>query len=142
MLGFLEVCFVPSWRVHAFVDKTLFDKSYYKIHRRLDEPVKYLGRGHRVLFHDFPTAYLVAQECYPGDPNAVLAAYEHILLDEQCSAAPEYKKLLEKLAILSRKKRARRKRVQIETQMLDEDPILRDIRKLVEIRRLFRLFRS
>jgi hypothetical protein len=95
-----------------------------------------------VLFHDFPTAYLVAQECYPGDPNAVLAACEHIFLDEQCSADPEYKKLLEKLAILSRKKRARRKRVQIETQMLDGDPILRDIRKLVEIRRLFRLFRS
>jgi hypothetical protein len=94
------------------------------------------------LFHDFQTAYLFAEECYPGDPNAVFAACEHILLDEQCSADPEYKKLLEKLAILNRKKPARRKRVQTETQMLHGDPILRDVRKLAEIRRLVRLFRS
>jgi hypothetical protein len=141
MLDFLEVCFVPSLRVHAFVDRTLFGKSYYKIHRRLDEPVKYLGRGHRVLFHDFPTAYLVAQECYPGDPNAVLAAYEHILLDEVCSADPEYKKLLEKLAILSRKKK-KRKKVLDKTRPEAEVMFLRDMKKFGEIRRLYELFRS
>jgi hypothetical protein len=140
--GFLEVCFVPGWRVHAFVDRTLFGKSYYKIHRRLDEPFLYLGRVHRLLFHDFTTAYFVALDCYPGDPNAVLAAYEHILLDEQCSADPEYKKLLENLASLSRTKK-KRKRVQTKTQMLAPgDPFLCDMRKLVEIRRLWRLFRS
>jgi hypothetical protein len=72
---------MPSLRVHAFVDRTLFGKSYYKIHRRLDKPVKYLGHGHRVLFHDFPSACLIAEKCYPGDPNAVRVACEHILLD-------------------------------------------------------------
>jgi hypothetical protein len=94
-----------------------------------------------VLFHDFPTAYLVAQECYPGDPNAVLAAYEHILLDEVCSADPEYKKLLEKLAILSRKKK-KRKKVLDKTRPEAEVMFLRDMKKFGEIRRLYELFRS
>jgi len=132
---------VPSWRVHAFVDRTLFGKSYHKIHRRLDEPFKYLGRGHRVLFHDFPTAYLVALDCYPGDPNAVEAAYGHILLDEQCSADPGYKKLLEKLAMLSRKKK-KGKRVPESTLTEVEVLFLNDMKKLAEIRRLLELFRS
>jgi hypothetical protein len=132
--GFLEVCLAPGLRVHAFVDRTLFGKSYYKIHRRLDEPYKILGRGHRVLFHDFPTAYLVAQECYPGDPNAVLAAYEHILLDEECSADPEYKKHLEKLAILNRRKK-RRKKVPKKTQTKAELVFINDMKKIAMIRR-------
>lgn len=141
MLGFLEVGLVPGWRVHAFVDRTLFGKSYSKIHRRLDEPVKYLGRSHRVLFHDFPTAYLVARDCYPGDSNAVFAAYGHILLDEQCGADPGYKKLLEKFAILSRKKKKGEVVPEI-TPTEVEVLFLSDMKKLAEIRRLLELLRS
>jgi hypothetical protein len=100
---------------------------------------KFLGRGHRVLFHDFPSACLIAQKCYPGDPNAIYAACEHIFLDEQCSANPEFKKQLEELAIQSSKNRRRK---QTKTQMPVEDPTLRDLKKLVDIERLVKLLRS
>jgi hypothetical protein len=94
------------------------------------------------LFHDFPTAYLVAHECYPGDPNEKLAAAaEHILLDEQCSADPEYKKLLEKLAVLSRKKKKGQKVPKIALTHV-EQLFLSDMKKVAEIRRLRELLRS
>jgi hypothetical protein len=74
--------------IHVFVDRTLFGKAYWKIHREMDWPYGFLGRRHRVLFHDPLTASAIARSCYPGDENAVLAALVHIEIDDLCSANP------------------------------------------------------
>jgi hypothetical protein len=134
---------MPGWRVHRYLDVVFFGKSYSKIHRKMDDPCIFLGRRHRVLFHDPAAAVVIAQECYPGDPDAVEAAYLHILTDEFCTGDPYYKKDLEILALLNRpKKRTSRKRRKREPQ----DPIMRkfrsDARKLAEIQRLYNVFRS
>ena len=90
------------------------------------------------MFHDSVSAYAIAKSCYPDDPNAVWAAQCHILCDELCSSDPEYKRALENMELLSCKKR--RKGTKRAPRM--EDPILVDLRKLEEIKRLFRLFYS
>jgi hypothetical protein len=71
----------------------------------MDAPVAYLGKKHRVLFHDGVTASLIAKECYPNDPNAIAAANMHIFLDNLCSRDPVFKEYLEKMEILHRKKK-------------------------------------
>jgi len=131
---------VPGWRVHSFIDRMFFGRSYSKIHRKMDEPFKYFGKGHRVLFHDPVTACAIAESCYPGDPNAVLAALLHIQCDELCSADPGYRRCLENMEILSRKKKKRRKGKKIRKQVLIENSVVRDIKKLAELERLLRAF--
>jgi hypothetical protein len=79
---------VPGWRVHEYVDKTFFGRSYRKIHHRMDSAFVVLRRGHRVWFHDPLSAVVIGQECYPDDPNAVYAALAHIQFDELCSGDP------------------------------------------------------
>jgi hypothetical protein len=102
---------LPSLRVHEYFDRVLFKKSYRKIHRAMDGPVKFFGKRHRELFHDSAWAYAIASRLYPNDPHAVLAALAHIKLDATCSRDPQYRKNLEALARLSsRRKRKRRRR--------------------------------
>lgn len=86
---------MPGWRVHVYLDKKLFGKSYREIHRRMDSAVVVLGRNHRVLFHDIGWAVAIARECYPDDPNAVYAALAHIQFDQRCSNDPILKMALE-----------------------------------------------
>lgn len=95
---------MPGWRVYRFIDLLNFGRSYYKIHEEMDWPWKILGKDHRKYFHDPLSAPVIAEHCYPDDPNAVEAAYVHILLDQLCSENPEYKKSLEKLALLDKRK--------------------------------------
>lgn len=76
----------------------------------MDEPFKYLGRDHRVLFHDRAAAYTIARNLYPDDDDAVLAAWYHIVYDEICSQDPQYREFLEFMASLDKKKRTRRRR--------------------------------
>jgi hypothetical protein len=134
---------MPGWRVHRYVDIECFGKSYWKIHRKMDEPVVYLGRSHRVLFHDPWAAVAIARQCYPGDPRAVEAANLHILTDEFCTRDPNYKKLLEELEALNRSKRKGPKEKKPKKK---EDPSLKkfesDMKKLEELQRLFRAFYS
>lgn len=101
---------LPSHELHCYVDRQLFEKSYRRIHRKMDEPYLLLGRKHRVLFHDPVTACAIAQHCYPGDPNAELAALFHINLDEICSANPLLKHNLELLAKIDSRERTRARR--------------------------------
>jgi len=133
---------LPSWRIHSFIDKMLFGKSYWKIHRKMDEPFKYFGRGHRVLFHDPVTACAIAENYYPGDPNAVLSALFHIQCDELCSADPEYRKFLERMEILSHKKRKRRKGKRKTKRVLIEASVLSDLKKLEELKKLLHMLYS
>lgn len=128
---------MPGWRVHIYLDKTFFGKSYRKIHRRMDAAVVVLGRNHRVLFHDLVWAVAIARECYPNDPNAVCAAQAHIQFDQLCSRDPSLKKMLENLEMLDRKK-SRRTRKQVRKMDYTAAKVVRDMKKIEEIRRLRR----
>jgi hypothetical protein len=121
---------VPGHRTHAYVDRLFFGKAYFKLHRKMDEPVYWLGRKHRVLNHDVATAVCIARWCYPNDGNAEEAAYTHILLDEFCTANPAWKKLLEQLAYTDAKRRKqqrqkkKRRRGRQQASKLREDAIV------------------
>jgi hypothetical protein len=95
---------MPSHRVHRFMDKLYFGKEYPMVHRHMDEPYKYFKKNHRILFHNYASAYVIARHYYP-DSNAVWSGYMHIRTDELCSANPNYKKLLQDLEVLSRQKK-------------------------------------
>jgi hypothetical protein len=110
LLVFWEGKKVPGHRVHTYIDRQCFGKTYWKIHRKIDEPVLYLGKNHRALFHDYPTAWGIAEYCYPGDPNARNAAMLHIELDEMCTRNPEFKLYLEALATQDAQQRKQTKR--------------------------------
>ena len=134
---------LPGWDVHAYADRVNFGKCYYKLHRVMDWPYKILGKDHRMYFHDPVSASIIAQDCYPGDPNAVEAAYLHILLDQQCSQDPEYKKLLEKLALLDKRERrgTEKKKSQPPTNVDPYlDAFLKDLKKQVELRKWWRVY--
>jgi len=98
---------LPGHRVHRYVDRKLFGRSYWKIHVKMDAPWLLLGRTHRVLFHDHATAVAIAQEYYPNDPNAALSASHHIFIDQLCSNDPVFKAQLEFLADKDARERAR-----------------------------------
>jgi len=84
---------LPSRRVHNLVDKALLGRSYDSVHRAIDQPYKYLGKRHRILFHDPLTATLASG----GKPAP---ATLHILLDNICSKDRRLGELLELLARL------------------------------------------
>lgn len=132
---------MPGWKVHNFTDKILLGKSYPKVHRRIDKPYKYFGRDHRILFHDLPTAIGIAKDSYPDDPKAVGSAYFHLLYDEICSKDPEYKKNLENLVILSRKKRKPGK-TKTTRPFPELSTLIEDMRKAGEVRKLARAILS
>ena len=100
---------MPNLRVHTYIDRLFFGRSYWRIHRRIDAPFKSLGRCHRELFHDAFSAYSIALEEYPDDSNAIEAALTHIIVDELCSRDASFKKTLETLATQYYKKRKTRK---------------------------------
>jgi hypothetical protein len=128
--------------VHCYADRVWFEKSYYKIHRKIDEPVAYLGRAHRVLFHDLPSACAIARTCYPNDPKAEESACLHIYLDEVCSKDPEYKKLLEKLELLDRTERTENKKRTSKKKDSVLASFLEDMKKMAEIQRLVERLRA
>lgn len=129
---------MPNLLVHEFIDETFFGRSFKKLHRAIDKPVFYLGRRHRVLFHDPVSASLIAQKLYPNDKDAILAAHYHILFDEECSKDPEYKKNLENMAKLWKKRKKRKKKRAFEKK----DPFVEYLKKLVKLKRLFSYARA
>lgn len=72
----------------------------------MDRPYKYLGKHHRVLFHDPLLAYMIARKQYPKDSNAIAAAQCHIAVDNMCTQNPEFKKILTNLARLSKNEKS------------------------------------
>lgn len=101
---------LPSHRVHVYMDKVFFGKSYWRIHRAMDWPYLYVGRHHREYFHDAFSCSLIALEEYSGDPHAYSAALLHVQLDELCSWNPGYKRHLEMMAELEAEERKRKRR--------------------------------
>lgn len=89
---------MPSHKVHVFVDRQLFGRSFRKLHKALDKPYLVFGRKHRVFFHDYWSAIEVAKRVCPDDSTAIEAAAMHVYLDEQCSNDKRYHEQLRWLA--------------------------------------------
>jgi hypothetical protein len=122
----------------------LFGKSYWRLHRQIDMPVLFLGKKHRVLFHDFFTPVVIAQRLYPGDPMAEEAALVHVQIDSLCSSDPFFKRQLEFFAEQEAKERrsSRKKKAKSRKRMGPPDPLdefMAFLEKLEEIRRLSRI---
>jgi hypothetical protein len=111
---------LPGLSVHSYIDRLFFGKSYWRIHRRMDGPVATLGKNHRILYHDPPTACAIARSLYPSDPIAERAAVYHIIVDHLCSQNPSLKRSLERLA-KSRGKKKRRK-IEAHARKTRKDP--------------------
>ncbi len=124
---------MPSWRVHRYVDKLFLEKSYYKVHEKIDEPFKYLGKNHRILFHDLASCYIIARQCYPNDPNADWAAFFHVYFDNLCTEDPEYRRFLESMELLSRGKKKKPAKKTRKRKTPEKDPLARDIRRLKKL---------
>lgn len=132
---------MPGWRVHVYLDRTFFGKSYRKIHQNMDAAVMVLGRKHRILFHDPMWACAIAQQCYPNDQNAVAAANLHLLADSLCSSDPGLKRMFENLEMLDRKKRKKKgKQPPITDDTMAK--MLSDLKKIEELKRLHIYFYS
>lgn len=101
---------LPGIEAHCYVDRVFFGRSYRKIHREMDKPFKKLRQCHRILFHDPVTAGMIAQKCYPGDPQAWRAAQYHIMIDRICTSDPWFKDFLEAAMRMDRMARRKKKR--------------------------------
>jgi hypothetical protein len=101
---------LPGHRVHTFVDRELFGKSYWRVHRNIDMPYLFMGRKHRALFHDGFSSVLIARKLYPNDPRAAEAALVHVQIDRLCSSDPFFKKQLEFFADRDARERRKAKR--------------------------------
>jgi hypothetical protein len=136
---------VPGWRVHKFLDRMFFGKSYSKIHQNMDAAVIVLGRRHRILFHNELWAYAFAEEYYPNDFNAVYAGNLHLLVDQLCSNDPGFKKMLENMEMLERRKKNKKKGARAKkAQKIDPyfAKILNDLKKFEEAKKMLSFFQS
>jgi hypothetical protein len=84
--------FVPSRKVHERISKILVGSSCEHVHYLLDFPYKFLGKKHRILFHDPISAILIGYliEGYKG----VISALAHIATDYFSSEIKKYLKNL------------------------------------------------
>ncbi len=71
---------MPERYVHEKISRILLGKKYSEVHKIIDYPVKYLGRKHRILFHDILTASLIGFSIYGY--NGALAGILHLITDK------------------------------------------------------------
>jgi len=88
---------MPSHQVHCFLDRMIFGKSYWKLHKLIDKPYFFSGHGHRKYFHDI-SALAIARRYFPQDKDAEWSAWAHVQLDLMCSENPGLKKMLTLMA--------------------------------------------
>lgn len=82
---------------HNLLNRLVLGEDHDQVNAVMDRPSKYLGPGHRVLFHDRETALLFAIR----SPKKGLACLLHLSLDND----PDLQNMVEKLeAVKSRPK--------------------------------------
>ena len=71
---------MPERYLHEKITKILLNEKCSRTHKFIDYPVKYLGRRHRILFHDPLSAFLIGlvADGYKG----AIAGILHILTDK------------------------------------------------------------
>ncbi len=132
---------MPSHRVHAYLDRLYFGRVYWRVHRGIDSAYPYFGRGHGIFGHDPISAYLIASECYPGDPDAQTSAI--LQIDCLCSSNPVFHRFLElEAGRMSKRRRSRRKRWEMQNPPKEIKDFIVFCRKLVEYRKLARIVLS
>jgi hypothetical protein len=70
---------VPSRKIHKLISKLITGYECNKTHFIIDYPVKYLRNGHRILFHDPFSAFIVGYLC--NGPEGAVSGIAHILTD-------------------------------------------------------------
>jgi hypothetical protein len=85
---------MPSHKLHKYVDKLMFGKAYPEVHKALDKPCFWLGKKHRILFHDPLSAMILAYKA-SNDSYGWLSGYMHTWLDKKCSKDKMFKAFLE-----------------------------------------------
>ena len=70
---------MPNREVHKLISKLITGYDCEKTHAIIDWPTKYLGRNHRVLFHDPISASLIGYFC--DGPEGTISGLAHIVTD-------------------------------------------------------------
>jgi uncharacterized metal-binding protein len=83
---------MPSGKTHEKISKILVGDSCKNVHYLMDLPYKFLGRKHRMLFHDPLSGIVIGY--LAGGEKGVVSALAHIATD-YCSS--EFKKYLKNL---------------------------------------------
>ena len=70
---------MPSRDVHKFISKLITGYDCNKTHVIIDYPVRYLKNGHRVLFHDPISAFIIGYVC--NGPEGAVSGIAHVMTD-------------------------------------------------------------
>jgi hypothetical protein len=90
-----KVDFVPSRYTHRKISKILTGKSCESTHNLIDYPVRFLGKKHRILFHD-PISALAIGFLSDGLKGSI-SALAHLALDEAYSKNKLLRQLIDYL---------------------------------------------
>ena len=132
---------MPGHEVHLYIDRLHFWRTFPKLHKEIDKMVRTHGRAHRIFFHDDVWARDIAIRLYPGDPDAIKAAWLHLWIDDVCTMDPEYRKLLELKAKEAKKQRKWANRIAKrlnpkktkKRRRKKKDPLLEALKKIYNI---------
>jgi hypothetical protein len=86
---------MPERYIHEKISKIILGEKYSKVHKAMDYPVKYLGKRHRILFHDILSASLIGFSIYGY--NGALAGILHLIADKNFNT--KFRKNLLKLSL-------------------------------------------
>lgn len=81
---------MPNRSTHDKISRFLVEDPCDQVHYVMDYPSRFLGRGHRILFHDPITAILIGYSL-KGERGAV-SAISHILTDYTVTELKRYLK--------------------------------------------------
>ncbi len=89
---------MPSRKVHNYICKLfgINPKLANKVNREIDLPSKWLGKKHRILFHNFDLSTYLLFAKYKFNPDIINIWYLHKLVDEM-SKDKNMKKIFELL---------------------------------------------
>jgi hypothetical protein len=88
---------MPGHKVHRYVTRLFFGKSYSEVHKALDRAYVFAGRKHRRFFHEPLEAYVMGNVA-SLDGKGGHVALLHIWLDNECTENRDFKKFVELMA--------------------------------------------
>jgi hypothetical protein len=86
---------MPSGYMHKKISKFFLGKTCEKTNKIIDYPVRFLGKKHRVLFHDPLSAMAIGY--FTNGSDGVYSGLLHLAVDRICSEYKIVKKLLDLL---------------------------------------------
>ncbi|MDI6798472.1 MAG: hypothetical protein QMD12_00510 [Candidatus Aenigmarchaeota archaeon] len=86
---------MPNRNIHKKISRAIVNDSCERVHYLIDLPYKFLGRKHRILFHDPISAVIVGY--LTGGKKGTISALTHIATDYCMSELDKYLKNLFKV---------------------------------------------